>query len=77
MIKSEEKLLFVEYFIQYGYFIQTYYMPATLTKTSPSRRILTFQSSKRLFERRDGLLISGFLRLTNFLRKRETMQKKL
>ena len=39
MIKSEEKLLFVEYFIQYGYFIQTYYMPAIFTKACPSLSI--------------------------------------
>ena len=41
MIKSDVKLLFVEYFIQ------TYYMPATFTKTSPSLRTSTFHSSNQ------------------------------
>ena len=51
MIKSEEKLLFVEYFIQ------TYNMPATFTKASPRLRGLWRSIALRDFERRDGVLI--------------------
>ena len=48
-------------------------MLATFTKASTSLRTLTFYSSKRLFERRDGLLIFKIPKL--FKKRRDNAEK--